>query len=226
MPSNKSFTLRTRPDHLAPRDSVRPGLPALPVTHSPHTTRTASALAALLTLAAAIAVALSLSGSATAATPCGKKILADWYDNGRIDRLYPLHCYEEAVDMIPPDIADYVDAQDVIERALQAAVGGHLAPGGKDPTPGGSNGKGGRSVDGGSPVSTGGDSGDGTGGGTAAPPVDTSSPSSVPIPLLVLGGMSLALLAAGGLGYASRRRNAAEADGLGDDTPSDDDTLG
>ena len=199
------------------------------MTHSPHTTRTASALAALLTLAVAGLVALSLSGSAAAATPCGKKILADWYDNGRIDRLYPLHCYEEAVDAIPADIADYVDARDVIERALQAAVGGHLDPGGKDPTPNDGNGKGGRGIDGGSAGDTGGDGGTGTGaanGPQAAPSVDTSSPSSVPIPLLVLGGMSLALLAAGGLGYASRRRHAAETDDFGDDTPSDDDTLG
>jgi hypothetical protein len=191
------------------------------VTHSPHTTRTASALAALLTLAVAILVALSLSGSAAAATPCGKKILADWYDNGRIDKLYPLHCYEEAVDAIPKDIEDYVDARDVIERALQAAVGGHLAPGGKDPTPGDSNGKGGRGIDGGSPGGTAGDGDDGPGGPTAAPPVDTSNPSSVPIPLVVLGGMSLALLAAGGLGYYSRRRHAA--DDAGGDTPGGDD---
>jgi hypothetical protein len=47
--------------------------------------------------------------------------------------------------------------------------------------------------------------------------VDTSAPSSVPIPLLVLGGMSVALLAAGGLGYLSRRRQAAH-----DDLPPDD----
>ena len=45
-----------------------------------------------------------------------------------------------------------------------------------------------------------------------SPEVNTSSPSSVPIPLLVLGGMSLLLLAAGSLGYLSRRRQAAHAD--------------
>jgi hypothetical protein len=50
--------------------------------------------------------------------------------------------------------------------------------------------------------------------------VDTSGPSSVPIPLVVLGGMSLALLAAGALGYASRRRQAGreQHDDDGDDT--------
>ena len=49
------------------------------------------------------------------------------------------------------------------------------------------------------------------------PAVDTSGPSSVPVPLLVLGGLSLALLAAGGLGYVSRRRQAAHADDVGSD---------
>ena len=53
--------------------------------------------------------------------------------------------------------------------------------------------------------------------GQVAPEVDTSGPSSVPVPLLVLGGLSLALLAAGGLGYVSRRRQAAHADDVGSD---------
>jgi chromosome segregation ATPase len=39
-----------------------------------------------------------------------------------------------------------------------------------------------------------------------------AEPSSVPVPLLVLGGMSLALLAAGGLGYLSRRRELEKTD--------------
>jgi hypothetical protein len=38
----------------------------------------------------------------------------------------------------------------------------------------------------------------------------------VPIPLLVLGGMSMLLLAAGALGYVSRRRQAAQADEFDD----------
>lgn len=174
-----------------------------------------------LTLGAVAALASASPASAT--TPCGKKVLADWFDNGRIDRIYPLNCYEEAIDAIPDDLRDYADAEDVITRALQAALRGDLAPGGKDPTPGddpttpgkGSGGNGG--------------SGDGSSGGgddpsggdpQAAPDVDTSGPSSVPIPLLVLGGMSIVLLAAGGLGYASRRRQAARDAG-----PDDFDTL-
>jgi hypothetical protein len=164
---------------------------------------------------------LALASPASAATECGKKVLADWYDNGRIDRLYPLNCYEEAIDAIPADLKPYADAEEVITRALQAALRDELAPGGADPTPNdddptasGSSGGGG-----------GDDGGDGTAGGTggsdgnpqAAPGVDTSGPSSIPIPLLVLGGMSIALLGAGGLGYLSRRRQAAGAGSSTDD---------
>jgi hypothetical protein len=178
----------------------------------------------LLALLVGVLAALSLVGTAAAATtPCGKKVLADWFDNGRIDRLYPLHCYEEAIDAIPADIRDYADAEEVISRALTAALRGELDPGGPDPTPGdGSGGAGGTGGSGGG--GTGGLGGDGGSGGTgaeAAPDVDASGPSSVPIPLVILGGMSLALLAAGGLGYLSRRRRAADGlDDGDDDTPT------
>jgi hypothetical protein len=145
-------------------------------------------------------------------------VLADWFDNGRIDRLYPLHCYEDAIDAIPDDLRDYADAEEVISRALQSALRGELAPGGRDPTPGSDS-----SDDPTTPRTPGGGS-NGPGapsGPEAAPDVDTSGPSSVPIPLLVLGGMSLALLSAGGLGYVARRRQAAQ-----DDVPGEDDFLG
>jgi hypothetical protein len=174
----------------------------------------------LLVICACGIAALGLAGPA-AASRCGDKVLGDWFDNGRIDRLYPLHCYEEAIDSIPADIRDYADAEEVISRALQAAVGGKLAPGGCDPTPG--DGKGGtpcRGVTG--PSGSSGPGSGGTGSGSeATPDVDTSGVTSVPVPLLVLGGLSLALLAAGGLGYLSRRRQAARAD-----DHDDEDTLG
>ena len=179
------------------------------------TPRLLRTLVAVLALAVSGFAALATASPADAATECGKKVLADWFDNGRIDRLYPLNCYEEAIDAIPDDLRDYADAEDVITRALQAALNGNLAPGGADPTP--------NDNDPTSPGSNGGNNGSGSGNGEpggdgdsgsnpqAAPDVDTSGPSSVPIPLLVLGGMSIALLAAGGLGYPSRRRNAAHA---------------
>jgi hypothetical protein len=183
-----------------------------PHTSSPH--RRALALAALVAALASAFVALSLPGTATA-TPCGDKVLADWFDNGRIDRLYPPHCYEDAIDAIPDDLRNYANAEDVISRALQGALRGELVPGGADPTP--------DSPDG-TPLPPGEDPpNDPNGDPTASPTVDTSGPSSLPIPLLVLGAMSLALLAAGGLGYLSRRRAAAAGDG--DEPPGPDDVV-
>jgi hypothetical protein len=164
---------------------------------------------------ASVFVTLALPGTAMASV-CGDKVLADWFDNGRIDRLYQAHCYEEAIDAIPADLRDYANAEEIISRALQASLRGKLDPGGDDPTPGDGGGS--------TPTPGPGDPTDPTDpGGTAAPEVDTTGISSVPIPLLVLGGMSVALLAAGGLGYLSRRRAAANAD---DGPPGPDDLLG
>jgi hypothetical protein len=208
-----------------------PAFPRLPceislvTTGRPIRTLVLTGLFALAALAA-----LSFSGSAGAATKCGEKVLADWYDNGRIDKLYPLNCYEEAIDAIPDDIGPYVDAEDVITRALQGALHGNVVKGGCDPSADGSpddcanaqGGGGGNGSNGGNGGGSGGNgSGDGTDGGsqTAAPDVDTSAPSSVPIPLIVLGGLSLLLLAAGALGYLSRRRQAGHADDFGSDDP-------
>jgi len=189
---------------------------------SPYTHRTALAFAGFLALVVTVLVALALPGTA-AASACGDKVLEDWYDNGRVDRLYPPHCYEDAIDAIPKDIKDYVDAEEVISRALQFSLRDEIAPGGKDPTPGDGPIKDpddptdpNNPTNPNNPNNPNDPDGPGT-GPEVTPDVDTSGPSSVPIPLLVLGGMSLALLAAGGLGYLSRRRQAARVDDVGDD---------
>ena len=171
-----------------------------------------------LVLVLSAAAALGAASPAGAVTKCGKAVLADWFDNGRIDKLYPLNCYEEAIDGIPPDLRDYADAEDVITRALQAALHGDLGAGSCDPSADGSaddctnqSGGGGNGQNGGDGNGSGSENSNGASGDhqSVAPEVDTSAPSSVPIPLLVLGGMSIVLLAAGGLGYVSRRRQAA-----------------
>jgi len=180
----------------------------------------------LIALIVSAFVALGAPSSAMASA-CGDKVLADWFDNGRIDRLYQAHCYEEAIDAIPEDLEQYTDAQEVIGRALQASLRGELDTGGVDPTPGddpssgpGTPGTPGNPNDPSAGGPGGGDPGDP--GTEATPDVDTTGISSVPIPLLVLGGMSIMLLAAGGLGYLSRRRAAARDDGA---RGPDDDLL-
>jgi hypothetical protein len=172
------------------------------------------ALVASIAVLASMAVALTATGTA-AASACGDEVLADWFDNGRIDRQYPLRCYREAIDSIPSDIRDYANAEEVIARALQQASSGN-GPGG--PSDDGGAGPNGPS----NPVDP--DPDTGADSSKVLDDVDTTSPSSIPIPLLLLAAMSLTLLAAGGLGYLSRRRTAALADDVGD-APTDDDTT-
>lgn len=172
--------------------------------------RRACAFVVSIVVLAAAAAAL-IAPSSAMASACGDAVLDDWWDNGRIDRVYEIECYTDAIDSIPNDLRDYANVEEVITRALQAALTGN-GPGGpsdpeEEPTPN-------------RPA-------DGPGGNDepseAAGAVDTtSSPSSIPIPLLLLAAMSILLLGAGGLGYLSRRRNAEAVDGPGDAPPDDE----
>jgi hypothetical protein len=78
----------------------------------------------LLTFAAVMVscVVFAPSFAVAADAACAEQVLADWSDNGRIDRLYALPCYDQAIAAMPTDIRDYTNAQDVIERALTTAA--------------------------------------------------------------------------------------------------------
>ena len=78
-----------------------------------------SRLAALLV--AACASLAFFARPATAATPCWKLLLNDWYD-GTISNVYPIPCYHQAIAHLPTDIKVYSSAADDINRALQAAI--------------------------------------------------------------------------------------------------------
>ena len=163
---------------------------------------------------AIIAVALFAvagSNSALAKTKsCADQVIADWYDDGRVGKIYPLRCYREAIAKLPPDVLDYSNAKEEIGRALAFAKQGKPDPGGQDPTPDttktGTT-KTGTTKTGTTKTST-----------TETDTTDTSGPSSVPVPLLVLGGLAVLLLAAGSAGYLRRRMNGDEE---GNDTPPD-----
>lgn len=72
--------------------------------------------------AAAVAAApLALPAPALAAG-CGEAVVADWRDNGRIDRVYAPRCYRAAVKELPEDVLVYSSAQSDINRALQSRV--------------------------------------------------------------------------------------------------------
>ena len=157
-------------------------------------------LASLLAIATLTSVSVAPTAAAKTKT-CADQVVADWYGDGRVDKIFPKHCYQEAIRSLPVDVLDYSNAKEDILRALAYARQGKPDPGpsgGPRPTSTTST-----SEDPGGPTGTG--DGDET---SAAGDVDTSGPSSVPIPLLILGGLALLLLAAGGAGYLSRRAQA------------------
>jgi hypothetical protein len=78
----------------------------------------ARALFAVAAIAATVLVAPASAG----ASGCANAVVADWRDNGRIDKTYPAQCYRAAVDSLPEDVLVYSSAQNDITRALQSRV--------------------------------------------------------------------------------------------------------
>jgi hypothetical protein len=75
----------------------------------------------LLFTVAAMLGALASAAPATASSSCSSRLLADWQD-GRIDRTYPIQCYRQALTNLPEDVRVYSTAQTDITRALQAQL--------------------------------------------------------------------------------------------------------
>ena len=162
----------------------------------------------LVLVAIAIGAALGVAQPAQARTmsECSKELIHDWYVDGRVDKTYPVHCYREALKEIPEDLVVYGSLRDDLTRALQATIrqhGGHVT---RDtlvvPLAGSNNG-------GDGPNSTG-----ASGGGVfhwLAKKLGPSTADSIPIPLLVLGGLAFTLMAAAGVSYLARRVQARRA---------------
>ena len=164
-----------------------------------------SVCAGLVSVALLSAVAQP-ARAASAGTPCWKVLLNDWYD-GRIDGSYPRHCYNDALHHLPADVSTYSSAREDIQRALQSAIAKQKKAG----DTGGPNtivppARPGKASGGGSGGTT--TTGPDKGTGSASGPLDSGSPSSLPTPLLVLGGLALLLVAAGGAGLVAKRIQA------------------
>jgi hypothetical protein len=154
----------------------------------------------------AAAAAMTIGVSTAQASACSSALIRDWYVDGRIDKTYPVHCYREALKEIPEDQIVYGTLRDDLTRALQNVIRNH-------------NGH----VTGATPVPGNGGGSDGPGGGAAggkhskgffhwlAKKIGPNTADSVPVPLLVLGGLALALIAAAGVSFFARRLQAKRA---------------
>jgi cobalamin biosynthesis Mg chelatase CobN len=182
----------------------------------------------IVLLLALVAAASLGPARAEAATPCRDKIFNQWYHDGKISSSFPLSCYRDALKHIPADVAVYSSLGDDIRLALQAAVdrshgksvpsevgnGTRLTSSSastntSSTTPSTSststNSQGTTT-----PVDTAPNAPDPgattpTSSTPVAAPSTSSSSSSVPLPVLVLGGVALLLVASGAVGLGVRR---------------------
>jgi hypothetical protein len=165
----------------------------------------------LLVLAAAITAALGVGAQpaqARSMSKCSAALIHDWYVDGRVDKTYPVHCYREALKDIPEDQLIYGTLRDDLNRALQATIrkhNGHVTA--NTPVPGYDD------KNGGAPPPGGGGGGGGGGGlfGWLADKLGPSTADTIPIPLLVLGGLALTLILAAAVSFFARRVQARKA---------------
>jgi hypothetical protein len=169
--------------------------------------RRPSALLILLPIAVLTATLSFGAAPAAAKEPCWRALFVDWAD-GRIDKTYPVHCYREAIAHLQQDTLTYGDAADQINRALMAAMTklrkDGVAPIGPNtnvpPGPGAGNGPG-----------SGSNKHDENFIDRIAHAIGPSSADAVPLPLLILAGLAMLLLAAAGASLIAKRLQAKRA---------------
>jgi hypothetical protein len=170
-------------------------------------------LVALLIVGASGAAVGVASAATKDSTPCWKTLINDWYD-GRIDGIYPIHCYRDALNHLPSDVDTYSSARDDIQQALQRRIAlsrnGNTSTTSTTTTPGGgsnnnSSGPGPNGPSSGPDNSNPNSQASGGPFGDAVKATKPGSADSLPVPLLVLGGVALVLMAAGGAGFLTRR---------------------
>jgi hypothetical protein len=162
---------------------------------------TAFAAASALLVIVVPAASAAPAATSVATKTCWLDVVNDWLDNNRVDKTYATPCYTQAIQQLNryPDVQNYSSAADDIHRALLAAI--------HDQGSGGSKGNGGGGNSGGGGAGNG--NGNGSGTGSSGTPSASGKPDpithvfnsgrpanaqSVPLPLLVLGGLAALLL--------------------------------
>ena len=166
----------------------------------------------LLPLAALVATLTFGVAPAAAKGPCWRALFVDYAD-GRIDKTYPVNCYRDAVRHLNEDQLTYGSAAQDINRALMAAMT-KMRKHGVAPITGDTN----------VVPPPAGRRGGGPGSGPLANRHDErgffnklahaigpTSADAVPLPLLILAGLAMLLLAAAAASLIARRIQARRA---------------
>jgi hypothetical protein len=144
-----------------------------------------------LLIVACAAAALAAPTTAGAAAGCGTAVLKDWTD-GKLDRAYPVKCYQDALDAMPEDMRSYTSASDDIKRALLARLRTTRTHHGELR---------GRSRKAATPPRT-------TAREALSAAGVTTRATGIPLPLVVIAAVGLVLLLAGSAGLLGRFRAA------------------
>jgi hypothetical protein len=182
-------------------------VPRKPQPSGPRMPSFLKPLILLVAVAALAGLARVDNAQARIESKCSRALIHDWYVDGRIDQTYAVHCYREALRDIPEDQIVYGTLRDDLTRALQSVIRNHDGPVGPNTlvppnSPGGPGGQSG--------ASSGKDKDKGFFNWVARK-LGPSTAESIPIPLLVLGGLALALMAAAAISFFTRRWQARRA---------------
>jgi len=181
-------------------------------------------------LALALALTAAPAAAAKAAAPCRDRVYNDWYADGKIATTYPLSCYRSALAHLngSADLTIYSSLGDDIRLALAAAVrrqqhesaprevgkGFTTATTSRAPASASSDPSAQTTTSASSALHSGRrptpDSLDHTtavADSSTTASAATGSSGGTPVPLLVLGGIALALVAAGAVGAGVRRKH-------------------
>jgi len=169
-------------------------------------------------VAGALVLAVPVPAAAADSPACWKRLINDWYD-GTIDKTYPTPCYRQAIEHLPTDVRLYSSARDDILRALAQAQAAQATQNASVTTTAPTT------TSETAPTTT----SEAAVATTAETPPTTTAPAttpgrpkkkgvqgaidklnpgeadSFPLPLIILGGLAIALVAAGVAGMMWRR---------------------
>jgi hypothetical protein len=170
-----------------------------------------AAAGALLVLGVGSAAAAHDASQATG--NCWLQVVNDWEDNGRVDNVYAPPCYTQAIQHLNayPDLKGYSSAIDDIQQALYAVLH-EEGRGGVPPSSSGTETTSDGTKTTASNVPPGGPTPPSSGGGGPvhwlSQHLEPGNAQSVPLPLIVLGGLALLLLLAAAATWLARRLQA------------------
>jgi hypothetical protein len=150
----------------------------------------------ILVITAALAATAALAfgaGSAAAAKSCGGKIIDDWYVDNTINGQYPARCYRQALGRVNDQMRIYSNLPDELERGLRAAVAREGVLGTRTTKIQLSRSTQSRKSSG--PIQR------------VLGELGPDRADSIPIPLMILAGVALLLIAAGAASAIVRRLN-------------------